>query len=121
MGEPQFVAIHPVLRHQQPSCEAFLNLAAPIGEGCLGRLNHERVSSVQHDTVQRSAGVDCSTHLVGGDALTVARKLHVRLVRSPVVVLHHNRQAGHTFATNDADFDGRPPSATTEAKPLSGK
>ena len=103
MGQAQFIAIHAVVRHQQPPRQAFFDLAAFVGEGGLRGLRRERAHVTQQYVVQWHARCDCLAKLLSRDALPIARDLHVGLVRNAVAISHDHARPGHTFASDDAD------------------
>ena len=105
MGKGNFVAVHTISRHEQPARQTLLDLAAPVRQGGLGGLDHEGMCIAQQRLVQGNALADGLAQSASRQALALPRDLHVGLVRSSVVVAHHHRQAGHSLAPNDADFD----------------
>ena len=44
MGERNLITAEAVIRHEQPSCQAFLQSGGAVGECCIRRLIHERMS-----------------------------------------------------------------------------
>ena len=72
-----------ILSHEQPACQAFLNLVNPIARGCLGYLYRQsRSVTAQNDSKQRCRWQQ-SPQRVNSHAKTVPRHLHNFAKRAP--------------------------------------
>jgi hypothetical protein len=78
------------------------------GNALLRGLDHEGVGISEQGSLQGDARLDRLQQIVRRYALAVACHLHERLMHRAVAVVavQHERQAGHAFAADHADFDG---------------
>ena len=120
MGKGEFT-FHAIRRHQQPSCQTFLDLAASVGKSRSRGLHHKRVRVTQHDLMQADTRADGVTQIASRHPLSGACDLDVGFVDRFLIAAHHDRQAAHAFSPDDADLDVADAIGDNGSNPLSGK
>jgi hypothetical protein len=106
VGKRKRSVFDPVVRHEQPACEALPNRGSGVGYGSVGCLDHERLNVSEQQAVQGLACIHGSLQVLGLDVLSLPGHLNVGGVRGGFGA-EHDGGAGHSLATDQAYLDSR--------------
>src|SRR5690349_10990586 len=103
MSEHQFIAVNPILCHQQPTGQPNVEITPSSGESGAFGLDCEQMCKAEKNANQRDALVHRSTKIIGRDALTFALYLHHDLARR-LIRAKHDGQTCHPLSADDRDL-----------------
>jgi hypothetical protein len=92
------------VRHQEPACQAILDLASTIGHGGIAGLQQEGMAVEQEPRMQGDAFCDRGAKIIGADSPSATRALDECLVGA-TIGSHDDRKAAHAFTADQAHLD----------------
>src|SRR6266403_333674 len=92
------------MRHQKPSRQPFLELAARICESGISGLDDKRMCELQQQAMQGGVLLYGSTEIVDLHAPPLSAKLYVGVIRSAVRP-HEDSKPGHALSSDEPDLD----------------
>lgn len=103
MGEVEMIGLRPIVGHQQPARQPWLDLMKVDAGGPLRQLRHQYVEVAIQTALQLGALVQLAQKLAGGDAQGVSGALH-HSADGRLAHAQYERDAQHALAADQAHF-----------------
>jgi hypothetical protein len=104
MGQGKFVAIEPVVAHQEPAGQPLSDIVRAVAGGRLSRLDVKHLSKAQQEPLHGRALLQGLTQGIGSHAQGRPANLHEGFVRGLVGSQQH-RHSGEAVPTDETNLD----------------